>query len=222
MAELTSSRVIPNTTMSIFWCAFGIYRNPELLHDIRKEAAVCITFRSPDAVHFDTDALMHQPLLQAVFAETLRLRVHGFVPRYPQKDLRVNEWIFPKDNIVLTCVTTAHMDEQFWSSADRGGRPASEFFPGRFLSNKGDGGSSFTMENTKGAWMAFGGGVHACPGRQFAKRQALHTLALLVTLYDVEILTHGKVEMSASKFGFGVLGPSRRIAAKMRLRDTHN
>jgi cytochrome P450 len=208
--------------MSIFWCAYEIYRDPELLHNIRNEAAACITLQSPHAVHFNTDALVHQPLLQAVIAETLRLRIHGFILRYPEKNLEVNEWIFPKEEIVLTCATTAHMNDRIWSSAERGGRPPSEFYPGRFLSHKGAGVFNFSMEKTDGAWMAFGGGVHACPGRHFAKRQALHTLALLVTLYDVDIMDHGKVGMSATKFGFGLLGPSRKIAARMRLRNTNN
>lgn len=67
--------------------------------------------------------------------------------------------------------------------------------------------------------MAFGGGVHACPGRHFAKREVLRTIALLVTLFDVEVMDErGAMEMSAVKFGFGLLGPTGKVPARMRRR----
>ena len=206
----------------MFWCAFEIYRDPQLLRDIRLEAESCIISRSADGkeVEFDTDALVRQPLLQAVFIETLRLRVHGFILRYPStQDLQVNEWTFPKKNIVLTCATTAHLNPDIWSTTQRGSRPANVFWPSRFLKQTQDGKVEFTLEGTEGSFVAFGGGVHACPGRHFAKREVLRTIALLVTLFDVEVMDErGAMEMSAVKFGFGLLGPTGKVPARMRRR----
>ncbi|KAL4946296.1 hypothetical protein BDV06DRAFT_218425 [Aspergillus oleicola] len=69
----------------------------------------------------------------------------------------------------------------------------------------------------KASFMPFGAGDHLCPGRRFAKVITLLVTALLVNMYDVEILGDAKhVGMSMRNFGFGMLGPDRTVRVRRR------
>ncbi|KAL8941982.1 MAG: hypothetical protein Q9216_001915 [Gyalolechia sp. 2 TL-2023] len=45
----------------------------------------------------------------------------------------------------------------------------------------------FSLDETTGAFVPFGGGVGMCPGRFFAKNEKLASLAMLVTAYDFQL-----------------------------------
>src|SRR4051794_8343065 len=126
-------RAAHNTVTSMFWMALDIFLNPDLLQKIRLEASSCIIERNESNLKFDTDALQQQPFLQAVFAETMRLRTHGCIPRRPARDLDLHGWRFPKCSNIVACTTAAHLDSEFWASQKRGSYPADKFHPERFL-----------------------------------------------------------------------------------------
>ena len=67
--------------------------------------------------------------------------------------------------------------------------------------------------------MPFGGGTHTCPGRKFANLIILLTTALMVTMYDCEIVADAKsMAMSNRNFGFGTSSPVGRVPVMMRRR----
>lgn len=210
-----------NAIISAFWCALEVFKDIQLLNDVRHEVESCIIERTSSNITFDTDRLKRQPLLQAVFAETLRLRVHGFIVRYPRShDLTINDYVIPKSHFVVASSTPGHMDPDMWCTGDAAAYPPSQFWPGRFL--RYDSPSStpkFSLAGTDGSWMPFGGGAHMCPGRRFAKLEIILSMALLVTLYDINILASPRsMEMSTKNFGFGVLGPKGKIPFRIRRR----
>lgn len=85
---------------------------------------------------FHINSLSDQPLLQSVYAEILRLYVRGFITRCPERsDLRINEWLIPKEKVILVSSDPAHFDPQVWNTAN-GLFPLTTFWPERFLVRK--------------------------------------------------------------------------------------
>ena len=193
-----------------------------MLEQVRREVQLCVIEHNEEDLRYNIDRLLEQPILQAVYAETLRLRVNGFIVRYPSKeDLKINDWSIPKNNFVLTSSTPGHMDQDIWCTGSNKSHPTEEFWPGRFLKHSEDGKSmKFSTETAQGAWMPFGGGSHMCPGRRFAKFEIILTMSLLVTLYDCEVLADKKnIEMSTRKFGFGSLSAAGKVPVRIRRRS---
>lgn len=86
---------------------------------------------------FDIDSLLRQPLLQSVYSETLRLYIRVFITRYPTRsDLRINDWLFPKNKVILVSTDPAHFDSTVWNTAE-GLYPLTAFWPKRFLVGEG-------------------------------------------------------------------------------------
>lgn len=66
------------------------------------------------------------------------------------------------------------------------------------------------MNGMRGSWIAYGGGTRACPGRHFAKWEIMMTCALIVSIFDVEILADEvALEMNPADYGLGTLRPCR-------------
>ncbi|PYH75488.1 cytochrome P450 [Aspergillus uvarum CBS 121591] len=209
-----------NSIITSFWTAVETFRDSHLLAQVRQEAAAC-RIDDPAAggpnqpPQFDMEKLLQQPVLQAIYAETLRLRISGyFVRHHSHGDIHIDGWRIPNNHLILTSPMHAHMDPTIWAAE----RPVDEFWPGRFL-KPGGGGWEFTTERAQGAWIPYGGGYHACPGRHFAKMMIIFSTALLTTMYDCEILADPKdLEMSMRNFGFGMSGPKGKVPARLRRR----
>ena len=82
---------------------------------------------------------------------------------------------------------------------------------------EGKGEPFFSVQGLEGAWIPYGGGYAACPGRQFAKRVVLYTTALLVGAFEVEVLTPGLV-MDDECFGLGTQKPKHEVRFRIRRR----
>ncbi|KAL1639426.1 Multidrug resistance protein [Diplodia intermedia] len=210
------------------WTALDVFRDPGLLARVRREVEQC--GNSSTECGLDINALMRKPLLQAVYAETLRLRVHAYITRFAEREeLRVggNRWSLPPKSMVLVATTPAHLDGDAWNTGLGGRHPVDTFWADRFLVVSGDeerygpmkgaptaavqrgqlhrpnslvhgsrGVEDSTEEEARfvgnsvrsGLWFPFGGGARMCPGRLFAKRAVLLSLALMVHEFDVEIM----------------------------------
>ncbi|KAJ5915610.1 cytochrome P450 [Penicillium verhagenii] len=210
-----------NTVISTFWASLEVSKDPELLEQVRSEAQACIISQTESSLRFDIDRLLQQPVMQAVFSETLRLRINGLMVRYPSKgDLVIKDWVLPKNKFIISSMTPGHMDPDVWCSGSAESHPVEEFWPGRFLQSSEQGKLfTFSMDRAKGHWMPFGGGHFPCPGRHLAKLTSILTMALLTTLYDCEPLVGEKdMKMSSRNFGFGALGPAGKIPVRIRRR----
>lgn len=211
-----------NAVIAGFWSSLEVFQDSELLDQVRREVQSCVIEYTKDDLRYDIDRLLEQPILQAVYAETLRLRVNGFLIRYPSKeDLKINGWSIPKKHFILTSSTPGHMNPDIWCTGSNKNHPTEEFWPGRWLKHSEDRKLvEFSTETAKGAWMPFGGGSHMCPGRHFAKLEIILIMALLVTMYDCEVLADKKnMEMSTRNFGFGSLSPAGKVPVRIRRRS---
>ncbi|RAL09369.1 cytochrome P450 [Aspergillus homomorphus CBS 101889] len=213
-----------NSIITSFWTAVETFSDPHLLAQVRQEAEACLIIdpeAGPDQPpQFDMDKLQQQPVLQAIYAETLRLRISGyFVRHHSHGDIAIDGWRIPNNHIILTSPMHTHMDPNTWGSE----RPVDQFWPGRFLKPApapgGGSGWEFTTERAPGAWIPYGGGYHMCPGRHFAKMMIIFSTALLTTMYDCEIRADPRnLAMSMRNFGFGMSGPTSKVPARLRRR----
>jgi cytochrome P450 len=214
-----------NAIVTTSWIVFEIFRDPDLLAKVRNEVNHCRASGEAGHVRFDIDKLLRQPVLQAAYAETLRLRMHFYIIRMPDRiDMRVQDWVIPRRKVIVTSTTAAHMDAKVWNTGARNEHPVTKFWIGRFLSDPACAANAraFTTKELEGSWIPYGGGPRQCPGRHFAKRQILLTAALMVTLFDCEILETGKdvqEDVSLQGFGGGISKPASKVPIRLRRQD---
>ena len=206
--------------------------------------ASCILSKRSEntCLQFDIDRLVGLPILQAVYAETLRLRMHFYVIRMPDRvDMPIQDWIIPRKKVAVVSTTVAHLDSKAWNTGPTKEYPLDMFWVGRFLvrdvtdpsrqsihspplrsTNEGTNDATFSLKGLEGSWIPYGGGPRQCPGRHFAKRQILHTIALVVSLFDCKFLNDGmdvKEDHSLAGFGSGISNPAGRVPVKIRARS---
>lgn len=224
-----------NSITAASWAIFEVYRDPDLLASVRAEVDACALKHEDGRISFDVDHLLCLPVLQAVYAETLRLRMHFYIIRMPDRvDMNIRDWIIPRQKVVVTSTTVAHMDRDVWDTGSHDEHPVDQFWIGRFLKypHEGDSDNSndprspeFSTKGLEGSWIPYGGGPRQCPGRHFAKRQILLTTALMVSLFDCEILKEGmdlKEDFTLMGFGSGVSHPAGKVPVRIRRRDGAN
>jgi cytochrome P450 len=223
--SVLTKRSARNAIVTTSWIVFEIFRDPNLLAKVRNEVDHCRTSGGAGHVRFDIDKLLLQPVLQAAYAETLRLKMHFYIIRMPDRiDMSVQDWVIPRRKVIVTSTTAAHMDAKVRNTGVNNEHPVKGFWVGRFLSNPTDAADAptFTTKELDGSWIPYGGGPRQCPGRHFAKRQILLTTALMVTLFDCEILETGKdvqEDVSLQGFGGGISKPAGKVPIRLRRRD---
>jgi cytochrome P450 len=90
-----------NVTVNTYWCAIDVFKDNVLLEAVRKEVQQCKTA----SLQFETNKLVQQPLLQAVFAESLRLRCHNMFIRQTTEAISLVDWVIPKARFVIAWST---------------------------------------------------------------------------------------------------------------------
>ncbi|OJZ81604.1 hypothetical protein ASPFODRAFT_75143 [Aspergillus luchuensis CBS 106.47] len=189
-----------NGVNTSLWACLEAFKDQELLERVRAEA---------------------RAFLQAIYAETLRLRINGFFVWYQSRgNLDVDGWLIPNKSWILTTPMVGHMDPGIWCTGPDADHPVQEFWVGRWLKYTDDGYTLvFSTEMAKGAWMPYGGGFHICPGRYFAKTMIILGVALMTTMYDCEVLAgETNMRMSMRTFGFGTAGPVGKVPVRIRRR----
>lgn len=195
-------------------------------------------------------ALLTSPILQSIYAEELRLRNAMLIQRTPIDDtFKIGPWKFPKGDLIIASSWQEARNRETWNQRGRDGEEhdVENFWAERFLVYKDDpfsgprlvdpakvkGGEEaekvegkeavppkFAPEKVAGQFIPYGGGENICPGRFYAKQEAMAGMALFLTKFDIELqLEPGRVLVPNKKqFGFGVMGPAGQIKARMRRR----
>ncbi|KAL8934199.1 MAG: hypothetical protein Q9216_006029 [Gyalolechia sp. 2 TL-2023] len=142
-----------NPAIATSWLLLEIVRDPSLHPTIHREIATSSRSLpqsdSHSTIHgglssgqqFVVPLLSNCQLLQSMYTETLRLRTATLMIHSPEfSDFNFNQWLFPKDKLILISSHTAHMDRESWhGSGEKGaGIPVEEFCAERFLTWKGN------------------------------------------------------------------------------------
>ncbi|CAK1366090.1 unnamed protein product [Cercospora beticola] len=180
-----ATNVIPVTA----WMLFNIVNplaEPTLLPRVLAEINEA---RKPDG-SFDVIKLVNQPLLQSIWIETLRLYSDLLVVRSLPEDIvipldedgKLQVQLRKGDNIFAPSWIPQHDDS--WSAEV----PWDVFDANRFLvKDPKTGTASFVFSKPGGKFFPFGGGKTICPGRIFAKQEALGALAMVLSRFEFDV-----------------------------------
>jgi cytochrome P450 len=207
---------------------------------------------SSDPIKVDIDALCQQTLVQSIYAEVLRVHNGTVISRVPKSSgFNIGGWNFPKDEPIMVSTFDTARDSKVWNQGTPDDpHPVDQFWPERFildpdsvssgpvLPQNGDGQQSqqkqhetedepqrpkFSLDGTDGSWVPYGGGSRMCPGRHFAKKELIVTMAIFLTAFEIELLPRdGLIENDMTYFMFGVMHPKGPIPARIRRRKPLN
>lgn len=213
-------------------------QRPGLLELVRAEIAPFISFASntttPD---IDINELCQQPLVQSIYAEVLRVHNGTVLARVPQvSDYSIAGWSFPKDQHIMISTYDTARKLSVWNQGTLDDpHPVNEFWPERFIidpsnpasgpafhqesKQQGTGEKYFTLDGTLGSWIPYGGGSRMCPGRHFAKKELIVSMAMFLMSFDIELeALEGWIKDDPKYFMFGVMHPQGPIRARVRRR----
>jgi len=148
---------IDTSAQTVSWLLLILANRPEIQDKVQEELDRVIGVDTRPSVE-DQERL---PYLNAVILESMRYRTVGplAIPHKVAKSCEVGGFAIPEGAQVLGNIYSIHHDPRFWDSPD-------EFVPDRFLPLE-DGSPSPAM--TSNAFIPFGVGHRACPGRRFGE-----------------------------------------------------
>ena len=75
----------------------------------------------------------------------------------------------------------------------------------------------FSLNDYRGAWVPFGGGISQCPGRHWVKLQMLLTFAIINSTFDIELLAGERdLKVDMTRAGLGTLHPAEKAPFRIR------
>ncbi|CAA0838161.1 cytochrome P450- family 76- subfamily C-polypeptide 7 [Striga hermonthica] len=141
-----------STTITTVWLIVELMRNQDMLSKVRHELENIVNGGELNEV-----LLSECHYFQACIKETLRLHVPApmLVPHRALETCKVNEYIIPKDSMVLVNAWAIARDPNYWEDA-------TNFNPERFLDSK------VGYMGTHFEYLPFGTGLRMCPGSNVA------------------------------------------------------
>lgn len=217
---------ISNASISSFWVVNNICSRPDLLKEVREE----IFANAYDAKsNFILPSKLKDacPLFNSVFRETLRLIAPMTSARFILEDtILADTYLLRKGNMIQIAGGVLHSDTDIW------GPDASSFNARRFFhsTNGSKSRTDGSVPDSKadiaptGAFRAFGGGAHYCPGRHFAQMEILSLSALLILGFDMQAparLDNVQWDPPRDDKGFpiAVIKPLKDISVRLARRD---
>ncbi|XP_032730496.1 25-hydroxyvitamin D-1 alpha hydroxylase, mitochondrial isoform X1 [Lontra canadensis] len=161
---------VDTVSNTLSWALYELSRHPEVQTALHSEITAALGPGSNS--HPSATALSQLPLLKAVVKEVLRL--YPVVPgnsRVPDKDIRVGDYIIPKNTLVTLCHYATSRDPTQFPEPN-------SFRPARWL---GEGPAPHPF-----ASLPFGFGKRSCMGRRLAELELQMALAQILTHFEVK------------------------------------
>ncbi|XP_045729039.1 25-hydroxyvitamin D-1 alpha hydroxylase, mitochondrial isoform X2 [Mirounga angustirostris] len=161
---------VDTVSNTLSWALYELSRHPEVQKALHSEITAALGPGSN--AHPSAAALSQLPLLKAVVKEVLRL--YPVVPgnsRVPDKDVRVGDYVIPKNTLVTLCHYATSRDPAQFPEPN-------SFRPARWL---GEGPAPHPF-----ASLPFGFGKRSCMGRRLAELELQMALAQILTHFEVK------------------------------------
>ncbi|KAL2075856.1 hypothetical protein VTL71DRAFT_799 [Oculimacula yallundae] len=233
-----------NIVPIIGWSMIDTLVRPELLAQAR-EVVSTLSPSAKGAEGLDMPKLLANPLLQSIYSEELRLRNGVIIQRVPVvDDFKIGDWKFPKGDMIIASSWHEQRDKSVWNEGPVNGEfhDVEDFWaerfivypndqstgpakPGRDTKSKpklavkdSDNVPKFTIDSVTGSYIPYGGGQKICPGRFYAKQEAIGAMSLFLTMFDIELEKNDLPQPNMEYFPFGVVPPLGTFPARMRRR----
>ncbi|XP_066221935.1 25-hydroxyvitamin D-1 alpha hydroxylase, mitochondrial [Saccopteryx leptura] len=161
---------VDTVSNTLSWALYELSRHPKVQTELHSEITAALGQGSN--AQSSAMALSQLPLLKAVIKEVLRL--YPVVPgnsRVPDKDIRVGDYIIPKNTLVTLCHYATSRDPAHFPEPNT-------FRPARWL-----GGDPVPHPF---ASLPFGFGKRSCMGRRLAELELQMALAKILTHFEVK------------------------------------
>ncbi|KAH0332864.1 cytochrome P450, partial [Aureobasidium melanogenum] len=170
--------MLSNTVPTLHWTICELYSRQDLLAEVREELEAHAIVEKEDGFALDVAALKTDcSLLLSVFQETQRTRhIHAAIRKVMSDTLLDGKYILKKGNYLQMPGSSIHSNIELW------GPSATEFDPYRFCNQ--DSHASGSKQRGRD-FLAWGAPPHLCPARQFAAKEILILVALLVMRVDL-------------------------------------
>jgi sterol 14-demethylase len=155
------------------WTIIQLLRNPQYLVKVQAE----LDAQFPWGARVDARAMANLSHVRWAIDETTRMRPSADISiRVADVDLEVDGYVIPKGWPVFITGEVAHFLPEVFENPE-------QYDPERFSSERS------SHKQHKNAVMGFGGGVHKCPGMNFAQNEMLAITALLFQQFELELET---------------------------------
>ncbi|KAI3464954.1 hypothetical protein Pfo_021617 [Paulownia fortunei] len=163
-----------STTITTVWLMVELIKNPKILSRVRDEIAQTV-----EGVELSESLLSQCHYFQACIKETLRLHIPAplLVPHRAIETCKVNNYVIPKDSMVLVNAWGIARDPNYWEDP-------TTFKPERFLDSK------IGYRGTHFEYLPFGTGLRMCPGSIVAFKNIQMLVGSLLHYFDWS-LPHG-------------------------------
>ncbi|XMA15626.1 hypothetical protein WAI453_008417 [Rhynchosporium graminicola] len=234
-----------NIVPIIGWSIIDTLVRPELLIQARKEIASLSSSSGKGAEDLNMPKLLASPLLQSIYSEELRLRNGVMIQRVPLVDnFKVGDWKLPKGDMIIASSWHEQRDKAVWNEGPVNGEfhSVEDFWAERFLVYPNDPNSGpakpgrdtkpkpklavkdsdnvpkYTTDFVTGSYIPYGGGQKICPGRFYAKQEAIGAMSLILSMFDIELKNNDLPQPDMDYFPYGVVPPLGPFPARMRRR----
>ncbi|KAF7868555.1 hypothetical protein EAF04_005086 [Stromatinia cepivora] len=226
-----------NSIPAIAWCILDILCRPDLFSQVHSELSTIATLHPNGNFNQQMPDLLSNLLLQSIYCEELRLRNAAAIQRCTlTPTFKIGPWKFPQDAMILASIWFAGHDKNVWNEGANNEHDVENFWPERFIlypnnahsgPRKPDSGKHPSEKITKpklitdtvnGSWIPYGGGQQICPGRFYAKQEAIGSMAMFLSRFDVELIGNQNPEPDFRYFSLGVLPPKGKFPARLRKR----
>ncbi|KAI3812992.1 hypothetical protein L1987_17705 [Smallanthus sonchifolius] len=191
---LAGTETSSNTTE---WAMTELLLNPDMFSRVREEVSTIVG----EDGKIQEAKILDLPYLHAVIKETMRLHlsVPLLVPHKTETEVKLGEYIVPKNTQILVNAWAMARDPRYWENPLM-------FNPERFLGNELD----YKGQHFK--FIPFGSGRRMCPGIPLAHRVVSFMVASFVYHYDWK-LPHAREEMDMNDiFGLTLLRATPLVA----------
>jgi sterol 14alpha-demethylase len=155
------------------WTIIQLLQHPAYLAKVEAE----IQANFPQGAHVNARTLSSLKHVKWAIDETTRLKPSADITiRVTDEDIEVGGFLIPEGTAVFNSTDVSHLLEDVFPHAQL-------YDPERFSAERSE------HKEHKNAIIGFGGGLHKCPGMNFALNEMLAITALLFQNYDVELLT---------------------------------